>query len=155
MSRLTFLSLAAYSLFVLSGPVHAAGRGVGLGFILGEPDGVSGKLWLGNATALAAAVGWSNSDRDDSAHLQLDHVWHDFGVLDVDRGSLPVYYGLGVRIDFHKKHDQAGVRFPLGLAYLFKSRRADIFLEVVPALELTPDTDVDVGAGLGARYFFR
>ena len=47
-----------------------------------------------------------------------------------------------------------GVRFPVGIAYLFDGAPVDIFLEVVPTLNLIPETDVDLDAALGARYWF-
>lgn len=155
MSRATFPMLAVLMMLALAAPAAAAERGAGLGFILGEPNGVSGKFWIGNRTALDAALAWSTFDDEDAVHLQLDHVWHDFGVFDVDRGSLPVYYGIGGRMILRDRRDRLGVRFPLGLAYIFKSRRADIFMEVAPTLDLSPDTDVDVEGGVGVRYFFR
>jgi hypothetical protein len=66
---------------------------------------------------------------------------------------MPFYYGIGGRI---KTSDDAriGVRVPLGLAYLFQNVPVDIFLEVVPILDLTPKTDFRINAALGARYFF-
>lgn len=158
MSRVAFLafvSITTLALATVTSPLRAASRGTGLGFILGEPNGLSGKFWLGNTTALDAALAWSTFDDEDALHLQIDHVWHDFGLLDVDKGSLPVYYGIGGRVAFHRRRDQVGVRFPLGMAYLFKSRRADIFMEVAPTLDLSPDTNVDVEGGFGVRYFFR
>ena len=47
-----------------------------------------------------------------------------------------------------------GVRFPVGIAYLFDGAPVDVFLEVVPTLNLIPDTDVDLDAAIGARYWF-
>lgn len=155
MSRVTLLSILILASLTLTPPLQAAERGTGLGFILGEPNGLSGKFWLGNNTALDAALAWSTFDDEDAMHLQLDHVWHDFGLLDVDQGSLPVYYGIGGRIALRDGDDRVGVRFPLGLSYIFKSRRADVFMEVAPTLDLSPDTDVDVEGGVGVRYFFR
>lgn len=139
---------------LLASPVSANDRGFGLGFIAGEPTGVSAKAWMGRTTALDMAVAWS-TDRDNDLHLQMDHVWHDFGIFDVDSGRLPVYYGIGARLRMDDPDEGLGVRFPVGMAYLFKGNKVDLFAEIVPTLELTPDTDVDIDGGIGLRYFFR
>lgn len=157
MARQAILSTLVLLLTLVGGPAAARteSRGTGLGFVLGEPSGIAGKFWLGQTTALDAGLAWSTFDDRSDLHLQLDYVWHDFDLLRVDRGALPVYYGLGGRLALNERHDRLGVRFPVGLAYIFPGRRTDLFLEVAPTLDLTPDTNVDVAAGIGARYFFR
>ena len=47
-----------------------------------------------------------------------------------------------------------GVRVPLGLAYIFSDEPIDIFLEIVPILDLLPQTDFTISAAIGGRYFF-
>jgi len=46
------------------------------------------------------------------------------------------------------------VRIPVGIDYLFSDAPVDIFLEVVPMLDLIPKTKFQFNAALGARYFF-
>lgn len=149
------LSVLALALtLVLSAPARAHDGNFGLGVIAGEPTGVSGKLWLSAATAVDGAMAWSTA-ADGRLHLQADFVWHDFDLFEVDRGALPVYYGVGARVRFAERDDVIGVRFPVGLSYLFEGRRFDAFMEVAPILDLAPSTDVDVEGGLGVRYYFR
>ena len=69
-------------------------------------------------------------------------------------GSLPFYYGIGGRIRFDEEDSRIGARIPLGLDYLFEGSRFDLFLELVPILDLAPETELNLNAGLGARYFF-
>ncbi|MFO7933616.1 MAG: hypothetical protein R6U78_06005 [Bacteroidales bacterium] len=38
--------------------------------------------------------------------------------------------------------------------FLFESAPIDIFLEVVPTLELLPATGISFEGGIGARFFF-
>lgn len=137
-------------------PVTAGARSgdVGLGAIVGEPSGLSGKFWLGSSTALSMATAWSTRD-DGRFHLQGDFLWHDFSLFEVERGSLPVYYGVGGRVRFAERDDVVGVRFPLGLSYLFEGRRFDTFFEIAPVLDLAPETEVVVEGGIGMRYYFR
>jgi len=47
------------------------------------------------------------------------------------------------------------VRFPLGLAYMFRKVPLDLFLELSPSLIIFPGTAFDAGAGLGIRYWFK
>lgn len=42
---------------------------------------------------------------------------------------------------------------PLGAGYIFEEAPVELFLEVVPVLELAPDTDLDMDAALGARIY--
>jgi hypothetical protein len=43
----------------------------------------------------------------------------------------------------------------VGLSYLFQSSPWEFFLEVVPILDVTPDTELGLGAAVGARYTLR
>ena len=133
----------------------------GLGIIVGEPTGISGKLWLGKTTAIDGAVAWS-FEGEDAFHLHMDYLLHSFDLIRVDKGKLPLYYGIGGRIKFHGDHGRndhdndarVGLRIPVGLEYIFSGERVDIFLEIVPLLDLVPDTDFSLNGGIGVRYFF-
>jgi hypothetical protein len=48
-----------------------------------------------------------------------------------------------------------GVRFPLGVCYLLENAPVDFFLEVVPLLDLAPETELRGNAAFGFRYFFK
>ena len=48
---------------------------------------------------------------------------------------------------------RVGIRFPLGLDYLFGDDPLDMFFEVVPILEVAPDSDVSLNASVGMRYW--
>ena len=52
------------------------------------------------------------------------------------------------------KDDKLGARIPVGLEYLFEDIPLGAFFELVPVLNLTPDTDFDLEAGAGIRFFF-
>ncbi len=132
--------------------------GFGLGVILGEPTGISWKAWTGGSTALAGAAAWSFGGRD-AFQLHVDYLFHNFRLFRVSKGRLPFYYGLGVRARFHEEgggdNDTVlGVRFPLGLEYLFSSPSLGIFAEIVPVLDLAPATEFDLNAAIGFRIYF-
>ena len=126
----------------------------GLGVILGEPTGLSGKLWTGGKTAFDGAIAWS-TDQNANLHLHLDYLIHNYR-FNVDEVNLPFYYGIGGRMKFSENDndDFIGVRVPLGVAYMFDKAPIDLFFEIVPILDLAPDTDFDLNGAIGARYFF-
>lgn len=132
--------------------VSAQSKGVGLGLIVGEPTGISFKYWTGSTTAFDAALAWSFID-EGAFHIHGDYLFHNLTLISVPEGKLPFYYGIGARIKT-ANDARLGVRVPLGLAYLFQNAPIDIFLEVVPILDLTPKTDFSINAAIGARYFF-
>lgn len=147
-------------LLVLPNYAAAQIRGFGIGIILGEPTGISIKNWLGQTSALDLAVAWS-FERYISLTIHADYLKHNFRLIRVDKGALPFYYGIGGRIKLkdddaaRNDNDEArlGVRVPVGLAYHFENVTLDVFLEVVPILELVPSTDFTISAAVGIRYF--
>ncbi len=128
--------------------------GFGVGIIIGEPTGLSLKSWLSGRSALDAGVAWSFVG-PDAVHVHVDYLWHNFNLIHVSHGKMPLYLGLGGRVRaFHDDVD-LGARVPLGIEYIFAENRLDVFLEVVPILNLIPGTDFDINAAIGIRYFFR
>jgi len=132
--------------------VNAQERGFGLGIILGEPTGVSGKLWTSGQNAFDFAAAWSFQG-DGNLLLQADYVWHIFRLIPVPEGKLPFYVGVGGEVIL-ADDPVIGVRVPLGLDYMFGNAPVDIFVELVPILRLAPSTDFDFAGGIGARYWF-
>ncbi len=132
--------------------VFAQQHNFGLGIILGEPTGLSLKLWTGNSTAFDGAVAWSFG-KNDAFHIHGDFLVHNYKLIKVSKGRLPVYYGIGGRIKMEEE-SKLGVRIPVGLNYLFEDAPLDIFLEIVPVLELIPATDFSMNAAIGIRFFF-
>ncbi len=129
-------------------------RGFGLGIIVGEPTGLTGKNWLSPNTAFDFAAAWSLRE-NNSLTLQADYLMHSFNLIRVDKGQLPFYYGIGGRIRFADRgDDDLGVRIPLGLNYHFQNISLDAFFELVPVLDLAPETDFEVDVAIGVRFFF-
>jgi hypothetical protein len=144
-----FLMLAAAPLACL------AQGGTGLGIMVGEPTGLSAKTWVGGNSALDMGLAWSFVD-EGNVHLHGDYLAHNFGLFDLDSGALPLYYGIGLRALFDENDDtRLGLRVPVGIDYIFSDSRADIFFELAPLLDLTPDTEFNMNAAAGLRYFFR
>ena len=135
----------------------------GIGIIIGEPTGLSAKHWLNKTTAIDAAAAWGFSGRD-TFHVHADYLLHNFQVFKGSKikGQLPIHYGLGLSTRLReKRHDDSksdfvlGVRAPIGITWIVPQQPLDVFIELVPELELAPDTDFGIGLGLGARYYFK
>ncbi|NUO79092.1 hypothetical protein HUU05_03375 [candidate division KSB1 bacterium] len=146
------LGLFFVALLALQSNVAAQHHGFGVGVIFGEPSGINGKHWLSNRTAIVGAVAWSVG-KEDALHLHGDYLFHDFDLLHAERGKMALYYGLGGRIRF-EDDSVIGARIPVGLNYLFAKAPVDLFLELVPMLDLAPDTKFDMNGGVGVRFFF-
>jgi len=124
-----------------------AQKSFGLGIILGEPTGLSAKLWTGSTNAFDFAAAWSFKG-DGDLLLQADYVWHSSLT-----GELALYYGIGGRVIF-QNDSRVGARIPIGLDYQFSSAPIDIFIELVPILDLIPSTNFNLGGGIGVRFWF-
>lgn len=120
-----------------------------LGIILGEPTGISAKFWQSDRTAIDGAVAWSFG-RNESVHVHGDYLIHNW--LDVEDGSLALYYGLGARALF-SNNSRFGARIPVGLHYIFPQTRLSMFFEVAPTFDLVPETKFGVNGGIGVRVF--
>jgi hypothetical protein len=152
-ARLAKSIVIAMSLVVLlAGTCAAQGSGFGIGIILGEPTGLSCKAWTTEATAFDVAAAWSFTD-DGAFHIHADYLYHRFDLFDLESGSLPLYFGIGGRIKF-LDDTRASLRLPVGIDYFFGGAPLDAFFEVVPMLDLAPETEFDISAGIGLRYFF-
>jgi hypothetical protein len=127
----------------------------GLGIMLGEPTGLSAKYWLNDTLAIDGAAGWSFYE-DSEFYLHSDLLVHKFDLIPVPKGKLPFYVGGGAFVRFRDEHhdNEAGVRVPVGLEYLFENAPVDIFVEFAPGIELTPTTRADFSGGIGIRFWF-
>lgn len=147
------LCLSMIIIFLASSSLEAQVKGLGVGVILGEPTGVSLKKWVNNKHAIDGALAWSFGD-NDAFHIHADYLFHNRRSLQVDRSTIPFYYGIGFRLKFEDE-SKFGVRFPLGVTLFIVEAPIDLFFEIVPILNLAPSTDLDFNAAIGARYYFR
>lgn len=146
---LTILAFTFLSGFIAHIEAQSRYSDTELGVILGEPTGLSLKLWQSNNSAFDAALAWSFSG-NEAVHLHADYLRHNW--LDVESGSLALYYGIGGRV-LLADNSKLGARIPVGLQYILPETRLSLFFEVAPTLNLIPDTDFDVSGGMGIRFF--
>lgn len=142
------------------------GKEFGIGVIAGDIDGITGKYMLENNCAIAAGVGWKTSG-DNEYRIYGDYLLYRYDLIEVQSGKLPVYFGAGVRYislrqdeeaerdeEDEKDEEKIGIRIPVGIEYFFWDASFRFFVELVPTLNLTPNTDVEFETGIGIRFFF-
>lgn len=125
-----------------------------LGLILGEPTGISAKLWFDRDTALDGALSWSLRDKhSDDLYLHADYLWHNYGLINDSSGLIPVYYGIGGRVVF-ANDAKLGARIPVGISWLLNGAPLDLFIEIAGVVDIIPDVDFDINGGIGIRFVF-
>ena len=161
----SFFAGIAFSFFLLASTAFAQDRRFGLGLIVGEPTGLSAKLWVSDKTAVDFGLGWSvggdrlyyyNGGYDGSSrvHFHMDYLWHWFDAIR-SYERFPLYTGLGARINLGGGYySSVALRGVLGIAWLPFNAPFDVFLELVPSLQVMPGTSFGIDAGLGARFYF-
>ena len=149
--------LALLLLFAAKGSAQQSGLGVGP--YVGSAIGMSSKGWVNSQYALAAGLGVS-VEGDNSMQLHADYLIHSaeapqkltfFRHLGGD-GLFLAYYGAGGQLKLFDANRLA-VRATLGLMYAAGAAPWDAYIEVVPVLDVIPDSDWSVTAYIGWRWF--
>ncbi len=158
MKNLTHLAIALF-LLVAVNQVVAQNRPLGIGLIVGEPTGLSVKLWTSSVTAFDMGLGWSvrnqnNDEKETKIHVHIDYIRHAFDALNTTE-TLPLYYGFGGRFIGGSEDDGSlALRGVLGLAWLPHQTNLDLFVEIAPSLQIVPSSSFLIDAAIGCRYFF-
>jgi hypothetical protein len=132
----------------------------GIGLIIGEPTGVSAKLYLKDDQAIQAAVGGAFVGGGFQVHA--DYVFHPYILQTRDSFVLATYLGPGVRfIQYSNGREEGtvalGLRATGGLLFDFKEVPLDAFLEVSGVFEYESGDEgagLALNAGAGVRYYF-
>ena len=148
------LFIAASIMFIISFSC-SQDKDFGLGIMVGEPTGISAKWWISHTSAFDAGLAWSFMN-DGSLHMHGDYLWHNF---DLVSPKIPFYIGIGGRIKFKNNksltEEKIGIRIPVGLDFFINEPTADVFVEIVPLLDLTPKSVLTINGAVGFRYFFK
>ncbi|MBC7975988.1 MAG: hypothetical protein H7138_13535 [Myxococcales bacterium] len=170
------LPFAFAAVLAIAAPAHAddiaddlddnAGRGtdkgtIGIGIILGEPTGITAKLYIKDDQAIQGAVG--SAFIGGGLQVHADYVFHPYILQSRPSFVLPVYVGPGVRlINYTNGRDDSsvaiGARLVGGLLFDFKNVPLDAFVEIAAVLEYEfkdgEGAGLTLNAGAGARYYF-
>jgi hypothetical protein len=134
---------------------------LGLGGIVGESTGVTGKYWMGSKNAWDFRVGGLNTERWNANVSYIQHFFHAFGSDSAIASSLAPYIGLGVGVGFDRQvrdekredSDYFG-RLPVGLTWIPAGVPLDIFGEIAPSVKFGPSYASFIEAGVGGRFYF-
>ena len=165
-SAVAIAVLAALATPALAGEDDESTRGVdkgtlGVGLILGEPTGISAKLYLKDDQAIQAAVGFAFLGGGLQVHG--DYVFHPFILQERASFVLPFYVGPGVRlISYDDGRDErsfaVGLRAVAGMVFDFKEIPLDVFVEVAGVAEYWfkdgEGFNPALNAAAGARFYF-
>jgi hypothetical protein len=132
---------------------RAQDSGFGIGLMLGEPTGISGKQWISSRNAIDGGLAWSFR-QSGFFHLHADYLWHFFDVIRSEERFVP-YGGLGGRLGATRGDALLGVRFVGGLLFLPRTVPLDVFVELAPVFDLAPATRVDGNGGIGVRFYLK
>lgn len=147
------LALLCCSLFLLASPAHAqrTDGAVGIGGQIGDPSGVTLKIYHPGRFSYDFLAAW---DLDDFFFLNL-HAVRERHLGNTPR--LHYFYGPGAFIGVRDRAPDdddlvLGISGTLGISYVVDE--LEFFGQITPRLSVVPDTDGDVGGGVGVRFYF-
>lgn len=175
--RLVALLLTLLTLAPAVAPAPVQARDFGLGIILGDPTGFTGKVWTApDRNAIDFGLAWAFGSYFT---LYGDYLWHfprAFGGSSRFVSELNPYVGVGLAAAFATYNNDGlliingnksyrffgttgdrfglGIRIPLGIEWLPARPPIGVFLELAPGIAMVPATSAFFQGGIGARYYF-
>ena len=125
----------------------------GIGLAVGEPSGFSIKKFNNSSEAFQYTIGYSTGE-NSGINLGVDFLLHNYDYISAERGSIPLYYGLGVHVKSYENENQIYARAPLGIAYELHELPLDVFFEFSPGLAVVPTPSLVMNFGIGGRLYF-
>ena len=129
----------------------------GVGFVLGEPTGLTGKFWTTADRAIDGGLAFSF---DRFVFLYSDYLFHFKSY-----SRIRPYAGIGggfliasgnKKGKYFDEQDGSfglGIRIPVGAEWFIPDAPFGIFAELVPGLGLIPSTYGFFQGGIGARFY--
>ncbi len=158
---------AAIMVAVAFAPLSSAsaqdGR-LGLGLIIGDPTGLTGKHhFSGRPAFIDWAVGFPLID-GEGVYAHADFLWQP-NLSTFDRATMDLYFGVGPKLAHFRGGDRdgpdgdddslwLGARAPLGLSFNFNRVPIEVFVELAAGLWVIRVTDFDLDAAAGFRWWF-
>jgi len=143
------ISAVVISFFLLLSILSVSQALTGIGIILGDPTGIS--LKFDNFPVIG--LGWSFGN-NKGIHLTCDYWIKNTTLAD----PFKWYIGVGGKLkigESSEKHGSSlglGIRVPIGLQ-VFAADNIEIFGEIAPGMTLIEKTGIDIGGGIGVRFY--
>ena len=143
----------------------AKSRQFGLGFILGEPTGLSFRWFFHQNQGIDALAAWSwGYDHHARMLFQTDYLFRFYDLIPIPKGDTALYTGAGVRIgayDRHRWDDHdpdwwflVGMRVPGGILYQVQSFPIEVLFEIAFVMDIVPEIWPGFNIGIGLRFCF-
>jgi len=144
-------------LFLATAPAHAqrVPGAVGLGGQVGDPSGVTLKVYNPNTISYDFLAAW---DLDDFFFLNLHGLYER--PLELENVSgVEYFFGPGAFIGIRDRREPVEDDFVFGISgrigvSIPLEDRFEFYAQFTPRINLVPDTDGDLGGGIGVRYYF-
>jgi hypothetical protein len=156
------LSLVTLVLFLsvgLASQAHAqrTGGAVGLGGQAGDPSGITLKVYNANSPSYDVLAAWSSID--DFFFLNGHALFENTIPAENVEQPLEWFIGPGAFIGAFEQGRDGDDDLALGISgttgiQILLDRRFEIYLQATPRFFLVPETDANIGGGLGFRYYF-
>lgn len=128
---------------------------LGIGGQVGDPSGVTIKIYNPTGVSYDFLAAW---DLDDFFFLNM-HGQYERS-LDVENVSgVEYFFGPGAFVGIRDRDEPVEDDFVLGISGRLGINvpledRFEFYAQFTPRVSLVPDTDGDLGGGLGVRYYF-
>ena len=156
LNRLPCLMILTLALFFFNAKTvwaQPSGGNFGLGIQLGQPSGLSLKIYNPGRMSPDILLAW---DLNDFFFVNVHGIWEK-----PISNNFNFFYGPGLFLGFREHHNNKlfddddelnlGVSGTIGLNYYVD--RFEIYLRLTPRLLVIDRTDGDVGGGLGFRFY--
>lgn len=148
--RAVALTAAFYLLTPSSSHAQSPAGAVGVGGQIGDPSGLTLRLYQRPSFAYDFLAAW---DLDRFFFLNA-HAIYERPIPD---SPLHYYLGpgavLGIQEDGEDNELVIGMSGQFGVNFFVE--RFEVFLQLTPRLNVIPDTDGQIGGGVGLRYYLR
>ena len=123
---------------------------LGLGGQVGAPSGLTLKKHNASGPSYDFLAAW---DLDDLFFLNGHAQFHqNLNAENVQR-EVEWFFGPGAFIGFTEEDAVLGLSGRVGLS-LMVDPQFEVYVQATPRLSVVPDTEGDIGGGLGMRYYF-
>lgn len=142
-----------FTLFILfqenSYAAAVSEKSLGLGISAGDETGPVLKYRFNGKNAVDFGISFK---RD--AAIYGDYLWHAWDLFSKNQsGLLGGHIGLGLKIEENRDSNKLYLRTSAGLDYVFEKRPIELFLEVAPLFQISPDTKSEFDLLFGVRFY--
>jgi hypothetical protein len=151
-NKISMLCLLVALFWIAPNPANANNGMSGIGIIIGNPTGISLKFPNDEKTHFNAVISWSLKN-DPDIYLHVDYIFKTLTpIAFTQQFSMTPIIGIGGRLE--STHGNSGIRLPFGLTHKLQKKPIEFLIEIIPALDVFPATDFNVGVAFAVRYLF-